>query len=162
MYYTTCCDFSIDEWTYISSQTRLSSCRCTARLRIIFQCSHCPLSTTKPLPGRLEPTTRDTWMLRVLALPTGATLSPRRRAAWTTTWTNDHASRAFSSSAQETTRLCLHGTTSRTFPCTRSTGTGLLPWGASLGAQGQGAGSKASPRTRLARLEKLPRQLLRA
>jgi hypothetical protein len=46
------------------------------RLRIIFQCSHCPLSTTKLLSGRLDPNTRNTSnrLLRVLPLPTARLL----------------------------------------------------------------------------------------
>ena len=134
-------------------QTRLSSRRCTARLRIIFQCSHCPLSTTKPLPERPEPPTRATWTLRVRpyqharlfpqeAVPRGRPHGPITTPAVHPVPRPKKRQGCASMAPHLMHMLNGDGTAAvgRVARCAR-------------------AGRQASPRPRLARLEQLPRQL---
>ena len=100
------------------------------------------------LDQTLETLSTSNWMLS--HRPTGAALSPRGRAAWTTASTNNHASRVLRSSAQERTRLCPPWHHLTQLPCSLLNGDGT---------DGRG-GVQGFPAVKLARLEKLPRQIV--
>ena len=99
------------------------------------------------LDQTLETLSTSNWMLS--HRPTGAALSPRGRAAWTTASTNNHASRVLRSSAQERTRLSSMAPPHAASMLIAQRGRDGRPWGV-----------QGFPAVKLARLEKLPRQIV--